>query len=78
MRETRPSGSEGGGTQPNESSLPLFELSSLPETSPPLPNRSITKPRISLKYRLSDHGGAEHRRQGGEGGGDGAAEGDFG
>jgi hypothetical protein len=24
MRETRPSGSEGGGTQPNESSLPLF------------------------------------------------------
>ncbi len=24
MREIRPSGSEGGGTQPNESSLPLF------------------------------------------------------
>ena len=24
MREIRPSGSEGGGTEPNRSSLPLF------------------------------------------------------
>ena len=34
MRENRPSGSEGGGTEPNRCSRPLSSLASLTESNP--------------------------------------------
>ena len=64
MRETRPSGSEGGGTQTNESSLPLSVRSMLPWTSDVGMDRQGARPGVrsfGLAPGLSPATSSEYR-----------------